>query len=108
MASIHYPNEKLSDAVYQLATGAGDVRSRLYSILDKIIILPEYSLPTDLKDELLWIKNKLTEKDKTQYGNDRGRTIRRMKNSTGSKIAERIVDLQSRICDLIEEEDETK
>ena len=92
MASLLYFNEKLSDAVIELATGPGDVRSRLYSILPKILILSGYSLPPELKKELNWIQDKLTEKNKTQYGYDLGRTLRRMRNNTGSKIAERIVE----------------
>jgi hypothetical protein len=104
MPSLLYINEKLSDAVYKLATGPGDVRSRLYSILPKILILSEHSLPPELKKELNWIQNKLTEKNRTQYGYDLGRTLRTMRNNTGSKIAERIVDLQFRVEELIEEE----
>jgi hypothetical protein len=106
--SFHYLNEKLSDAVYELATGPGDVRSRLFSILPKIILLSGYGLPSELNSQLLWIQNKLTEKNKTDYGYDRGRTLRRMRNSTGSKIAERIVDLQFRIEELIEDEQKTQ
>ena len=104
MASLLYINEKLSDAIIILATGPGDVRSRLYSILPKILILSPFSLPAELKKELNWIQDKLTEKNKTQYGYDRGRTLRRMRNNTGSKIAERIVDLQFRVAELREEE----
>ncbi len=104
MASLLYFNEKLSDAVIELATGPGDVRSRLYSILPKILILSGHSLPPELKKELNWIQDKLTEKDKTQYGYDLGRTLRRMRNNTGSKIAERIVDLQFRVAELRKEE----
>lgn len=101
--SLLYINEKLSDAVYKLATGPGDVRSRLYSILPKILVLSGHSLPPELKKELNWTKDKLTEKNRTQYGYDQGRTLRRMRNNIGSKIAESIVDLQFRVEELIEE-----
>ena len=87
--SLHYLNEKLSDAVYKLATGPGDVRSRLYSILPKIILLSGYGLPSELNRQLLWIQNKLTEKNKTDYGYDRGRTLQRMRNSTGTVVSQR-------------------
>jgi len=104
MASLLYIDEKLSDAVIKLATEPGDVRSRLRSILPKILILFEPSLPPELKKELNWIQDKLTEKNKTQYGYKIDRTLRIMRNNTGSKIAERIVDLQLRVAELLEEE----
>jgi len=52
MFYFQYLNEKLSDAVYILATGPGDVRSRLYSALPKILVLSDYGLPKNLKKTL--------------------------------------------------------
>ncbi len=46
----------------------------------------------------------MTEKNQTEFGYDDGRSLRLMRNSTGSKIAEGIVDLQYKINDLIEAE----
>ena len=56
MASLIYVNEKLSDAVITLATAPGDVRSRLSSILPKILFLPGNCLPSELEKELDWIR----------------------------------------------------
>jgi hypothetical protein len=102
--SLRYLNEKLSDAIYILTTGPGDVRSRLYSALPKLLILSGFCLPSELECDLKWIQQKLTERNKHEYGYDDGRSLRLMRNSTGTKIAERIVRLQWRINDLIEEE----
>lgn len=104
MSSFQYINEKLSDAVYMLATGPGDVRARLFTALPKILVLSSAELPPDLKNDLDWIQKKLTEKNEGPYGYNRGRTLRRMQNITGSKIAKRIVDLQFRVEILLEEE----
>lgn len=102
ITSLIFINEKLSNVVYELATGTGDVRSRLFSILPKILFLSGHDLPPELEKDLDWIRYKLTEKNKAQYGFNKGRTLRRMRNNTGSKIAERIVDLQFRVQILVE------
>jgi hypothetical protein len=98
-----YINEKLSDALHILATGPGDVRSRLITACPKILFLSGSSLPEKLKEELDWIQKKLTEKNEGPHGYDKFRTLRRMNNSTGSKIASKILNLQCEVDSLIEE-----
>ena len=102
MPSLIYINEKLTDAVYRLAVGPGDVRARLISVLPKLLLLIGSDLPAKQKKDLDWIQMKITEKNRSPYGYDDTRSLRRMRNSTGSKIAERIVCLQDEVSMLIE------
>ncbi len=88
--------EKFSDAEYRLATGKGDVRSRIRSAYFVLNRLYENDLPPDLVEDWRWIMNQLT-----QYGKETGQdgyewqtaidhTMSRIRNSTGQRIAERI------------------
>jgi hypothetical protein len=110
-----YASEKFLEAVYALATGQGDVRSRLLSAWSGHlwVLTPEH-LPEKLRNDFLWIKKRLhkyhedwpgqlkdlQEKEKIDptfrekfawlYPSPVKATLSRIKNRTGSEIAARI------------------
>lgn len=113
-----YASEKFLHAVIILATGPGDVRSRLihawYGPL--WVLSPEY-LPKKLQKDFLWIKKQLhkynedwlgqledlrkkeridpsfKENYRSLYPDPVKATLARIKNKTGAKIANRIFDI---------------
>jgi hypothetical protein len=90
-----YALEKLSNAVRILATGPGDVRSRLLDATLEFHTLQPKDLPPDLQADYQWVLNQLTkhEPDYKSEGTLQA-TLRHMINRTGSRIATRLCDLQ--------------
>lgn len=105
--SYSYTNEKLTQAVYLLAVGSGDVRERLISAYMEFHTLTENDFPEELKKDWLDINKALTKyppfidyKGDVAIGSV-GMTMRRIKRKTGVKIAQKIVNLQYKIADLV-------
>jgi len=112
-----YAYEKFSSAIHTLATGAGDVRSRLNdAYLGPLWVIRPEHLPEDLQEDLIWIKNKITKYKEIWPGqleelkrfphlcpNPVEATLRRIRRSTGAEIARRIFkiydSLISRVID---------
>ena len=93
-----YALEKLSDAVEVLATGPGDVRSRLYSAWLSFHTVTERHLPPQLRKDLNWILHQISHKPARHRleGTVQG-TLATIRNSTGVKIAKRILHLEQRL-----------
>lgn len=106
-----YAHEKLTTAVRILATGEGDVRSRLLPAFYEFQTLQARDLPQELQEDYAWVIKELTKREpKTQWDFSEWNTdgsvqfnLRRMKNQTGRQIAKRICDLQYRIQSAYEE-----
>ena len=94
-----HPLEKLNDAIYCLVTGPYDVRQRLLSAFEYIRLIEKKHLPDYLVKDFQWVLNQLNKFGPT-IGKD-GKvtcdsvtvTLGRIKNKTGSKIAERILNI---------------
>jgi hypothetical protein len=71
----HYAREKLTNAVYYLATGPGPAKARLYDAFVEIVALSERDLPDDLKEDYRWIRAELTKKETKQHALVEGRVI---------------------------------
>ena len=94
-----YSHQRFRHAVYALAVGPGDVRSRLLSVyVDDLSPISAVDLPPELKDDYVWVlqqlsKFRLSKKELEggywRYGHVE-HTLRRIRNSTGARIAERI------------------
>jgi hypothetical protein len=88
--------EKFERAVYALATGEGDVRSRLEKAYNYLRILRSEDIPSIFRQEFSVILKQLTRfgpeyfPDGTVYRNAIQHTMSRIKNATGKKIAEHI------------------
>lgn len=96
-----YANEKLYDVVYELATGPGDVRSRLRNSLEKIILISENDLPGNLQADFKWVKEMLTRNNRKDVQGSLYDTLRKMQNSTGVEIAKKIVEIEDKLRDII-------
>lgn len=115
--SARYALEKFFVAVQLLATGPGDVRSRLYNAYISFHPVRPEDLPEDLRGDYEWIHDQLTKYDEMYPGQKNslqqaGRkdllpgsvlaTLSRIKNRTGVKIADRIfkiyVELEERMA----------
>ncbi len=94
-----YAYEKFSDAIRSLAIGPGDVRQRLRSAYLHFHPVREKHLPEHLQNDYQWVLQQLT-----RFGPATGRdgkvlrgsmdeTLSRIRNSTGTKIAERILHI---------------
>jgi hypothetical protein len=101
--NLSYAYEKLSQAVFLLATGEGDVRSRLRAAyLEFSAVLPD-SLPENLQEDFEWIRSELTKRDARFPGDGKlDATLFRMQNRTGKKIAERIFELVQKVQRIYE------
>jgi len=94
-----YGYEKFSAAVRSLAIGPGDVRQRLRAAYWHFHPVREEHLPEHLHQDYQWVLHQLT-----RFGPAIGRdgkalrgsieeTLSRIRNSSGSKIAERILHI---------------
>jgi hypothetical protein len=96
--------KRVYEAVKHLCTGRGDVRSRLKVSGVDLIFLRAEDFPEHLRDDFNWIIKQLTKykSEIPKYEGNIDATMRRIKNSTGQKIAERIFKLYSEIQDIRE------
>lgn len=104
-----YALEKLSIALRSLATGAGDVRNRLRSAYLTFHPVKERDFPPHLQADWRWVMAQLTRfgpimNHKGEVGTGSvDHTLSRIKNSTGTKIAEKIFDLHTELESWIRE-----
>lgn len=94
-----YVREKLFDAVYALAVGQKDVRSRLVNAYLACHTLRPKDFPDEFQDDWKWVVRQLTRhgpvlnyKGEVSIGSVEN-TMSIIKNRTGSKIARKIFDL---------------
>ncbi len=88
---ISYALERLIRAVDSLMTRRGDVRSRLKCAFMFIQPINPDDLPEPFRGNLKWVFESLLE-----YG-DTDATLSTMTDSTGTKIAERFMELEDKL-----------
>ena len=121
-----YASEKFSSAVYMLATGPGDVRSRLlHAWRGPLWVLTPEHLPKKLRKDFLWIKKQLykyneawpgqiedlkrkeridptfKKKFANHYPDPVEATLGRIKNKTGAEIARRIFNIYDSLESIV-------
>ena len=103
MNKFDYAKEKIDSAIYSLATGENDIRTRLVFAAKKFhTLLHDGHLPPELHLRFLSIWRELT-KFNARYVNDKERegpvehTMKRIKKKTGRRIAEDIMDLRTEL-----------
>jgi hypothetical protein len=99
---LSYAHEKLAAAVYVLATNPFDVKGRLHAAWEPFVLAqcPEY--PPHLKAMYDEIRADLTRKPAGPFTKTAiGLTLHGMRLTTASKIAERIVSLESQVDSLL-------
>lgn len=99
MTRYNYAQEKLYVAIRSLAIGQGDVRTRLVDAFMSFHTLKEDDLPPKHRKDWRWIITQLTKhgpicdyKGKIYKGSVEN-TMSKIRNSTGLKIATKIVDI---------------
>ena len=97
--SYFYAYEKFNDALHSLATGPSDVRQRLRYAYSHFHTVRNKHLPEQLKIDYKWVLKQLTRfgpvigRDGNVLRGSVEETLNRIRNSTGSKIAERILHI---------------
>lgn len=89
-------------AVESLCVGNGDVRDRLLVAITDLLPLQSSDFPEHLRKDFEWVINQST-KYESPYPEFYGQleaTMKRIKNSTGSKIAKRILHIYSEIQNI--------
>ncbi len=90
-----YALEKFSSAVRALATGPGDVRSRLLGAYLIFHTVGREDLPSSLRRDFQWIVRMLTRREpRWKDGGRLQAPLARMQNRTGARIARKIVDIE--------------
>lgn len=94
--------ERLYLATKQLATGSGDVRKRLQAAVVTLLPLQEQEFPEELRKDFRWVISQSTkyQSKMPEIRGDLEGTMRRIRNSTGQRIAERIFDIYSRLQEI--------
>ena len=103
-----YALEKSEMAVYTLATGPGNLKSRLAPAFSELIRIDASVLPTDLQSDYNWIAESLTRKPASRRAYVQGRcvegfegrigaTLAYMRHKQTEEIAVRIYDFSSRL-----------
>jgi len=102
-----YADEKLSRAVRLLAVLPGDVRSRLLHAFMEFHPLKEADFPPKLQKHYRWVMKQLTKRGPVfdhkgeVYRGSVEHTLSHIRNSTGAKIAERLVMLHDGVEEAI-------
>jgi hypothetical protein len=99
MSIYDYTRQNLFSAISILSTSPGDVRSRINNAYKAFNPLKSSHFPDELKKDWEWIIHSMTKygpkmnyKNEIELGSVE-HTMRRIKNSTGTKIAGKIFDL---------------
>jgi len=90
-----YAYSKISEAVNILATHPGDVRKRLSAAYCRFCEASPEMLPPHIRSELEWVREQLNRFPARHGEGTLQATLRRIRNSTGVKIANRIVLVQA-------------
>ena len=99
MNQYPYAKEKLCVVMHELAAGKEDVRSRLLNAFMIFHTLKVDDFPLEFREEWKWIEGQLTKygplcdcNGKEILGSAEN-TMRRIRNSTGKRIAEKIFNI---------------
>lgn len=89
-------------SVKELCIQPGDVRDRLRSAVWIISALNEKDLPNELREDYRWIIQASTKFSPKipNYRSNLDETMKRIRRSTGQKIAERIFHIYSRLQEI--------
>lgn len=99
---VDYYEGKFCLAVRDLATGPGDVRERLRGAAPSLLfVVQSRNLPEPLRAHWEWSQSQLTRRPaRHKHEGTLDSTLAKMKNATGAKIAERIVDVAAALHQL--------
>ena len=98
-----YAAEKLELAVYELATGIGTAKDRVYAAALVFWPVQPGDLPASLRADYAAIRRDLTKREPRAKEGRILATLWRMQNRTAAKIAQRIYELRDKLHDSIEQ-----
>lgn len=93
---------KVSEALGILATGAGDIKDRLIGAGDVFLCVDPEGIPQDLHDDVQWVHDQLTRFEGVSNEGSLRATMKKIRKSTGVKIAKRIVYIYYTLRDYVE------
>jgi len=101
-AAAESVRERVFLAVQDLCIGRGDVRNRLISAINTLLPLSSSEFPESLQSDFEWVMSESTKykSDIPMHRSDLEATMKRVQNSTGEKIAQRIFDIYKTIQDI--------
>jgi len=82
-----YAEEKLTAAVYLMATGRGNVKDRLAQAFTEFVPVSESDLPEKFRSEFRWIRQALTTKEAKQVALIEGRVVEGVEGRIGATLA---------------------
>jgi hypothetical protein len=94
-----YARGKLRATIYSLATGPGDIRSRLAQTYKGFFTLKNEHFPKELQPTWEWVIKELKKygpiirEDGTVFRGSVENTCSKIKNNTGVKIAKKILEI---------------
>jgi len=92
---------RLGDSVEILATGKGDTRSRLKIVAPTLLPIEKSALPKKFHKNWAWIWKTLSKYEpEWKYDNRINASLRRIKNSTGQKIAKIIFNIWKSVINI--------
>lgn len=93
---------RVYESVKSLCTGQGDVRDRLIIAVQILLPLSPEQFPVSLRNDFLWVLQQATKFEPANQGRigTIEATMRKIKNSTGQKIANKIFNIYSAIQDI--------
>lgn len=107
LSKVRYAAGKFRQAVRILATGPGDVRSRLLDAYGVFYIVRVADLPDEVQEDYRWIQQKLTsQKARHQEEGEVEATLRTIRNNTGVQIATRLVRINDELQFLCQQPQE--
>lgn len=94
--------ERVYLAVEHLCIGQGDVRKRLRTAVINLLPLQKEDFPHELREDFNWVISQSTKypSDDRKLRGDLEFTMRTIKNSSGQKIAKRILHIYARLQDI--------
>jgi hypothetical protein len=103
-ARLSYAKDKFNYAVYLLAVGPGDVRSRLKRAFIDFKPVQDQDIPDDLLEDFRSIVKELKKFEPVVRAGGVIAAPKRIQNRTGVKIAERIYNLAARLEDYYDQQ----
>ena len=90
-----YALGKYSDAAYILSIEPGDVRERIARAWPKLLVVTPSMVPEAVRADVIWIRDQILSRQ--DEGESAWSALRKIRNSTGTKIAERIMFVVSHL-----------
>ena len=94
-----FAKEKISAAVYSLATGRGDIKERLWNSFSGFHPLKESDFPDDLKDKWNDLKGRLTSEE-PKYNSDGNIGTGKVENTINKISIDDCLEIAELICIL--------